>query len=106
MSLKADHAFENGDIRLGSQKLWDAAASLVEAIARQRGWSHETPSDLAAAADRLAGEYDYDPDLGAEFGAAADCLENVRNEFMKQRDIDYIRKAVPHFIDNVEKLQA
>ena len=67
---EAGRAFDAGDIRLGSQKLWDAASSLVTIIAKQRGWPHETPVDLVVAADRLAGEYDYEPDLGAEFGAA------------------------------------
>ena len=105
LAAEADRAFDAGDVPSGCQKLWDAAASLVTVISQQRGLPHQTPSDLAAAADNLAGEYDYEPDLGAEFGAAGECLENVGRPFMKQRDIDYVREAVPAFIDNLEKLQ-
>ena len=106
LAAEAGRAFDAGDVQPGCQKLWDAASSLVAVIAQQRGWPHETPSDLMVAADRLAGEYDYEPDLGAEFGAAEECLENVGRPFMKQRDIDYVRRAVPRFIDKLEKLQA
>ena len=102
---EADRAFDDGDIRLGSQKLWDAASSLVTIIAKQRGWPHETPDDLGEAAEGLSEEYDYEPDLSAEFGAARECLENVGRPFMKQRDIDYVRETVPAFIDDLEKLQ-
>ena len=103
---EADRAFDAGDVQSGCQKLWDAASSLVAIIAQQRGWPHETPSDLGEAAELLAGEYDYEPDLGAEFGAAEECLENIGHPFMKQRDIDYVRRAIPHFIDKLEKFQA
>ena len=87
---EADRAFDAGDVQLGCQKLWDAASSLVAIIAQQRGWPHETPSDLGEAADQLSAEYDYEPDLCASFGAAEECIENVTRPFMKQRDIDYV----------------
>ena len=103
---EADRAFDAGDVRLGSQKLWDAAASLVAIVAKQRGWSYETPSDLGDAAEDLGKERGYDPDLGAEFGAAEDCLENVCHDFMKPYEIDYSRVTVLRFIENLENLQA
>ena len=103
---EADRAFDTGDVRLGSQKLWNAAASLVSIIAKQRGWPHETSDDLGDFAEHLSEEFGYDPDLGAEFGAAEDCLENVWRDFMKPYEIDYSRETVLRFIENLEKLQA
>ena len=102
---EAGRAFDAGDVQSGCQKLWDAASTLVAIIAQQRGWPHETPSDLGDATDLLSAEYDYEPDLCASFGAAEECLENIGRPFMKQRDIDYVRKTVPAFIDDLEKLQ-
>ncbi len=101
---EADRAFDADDVRLGSQKLWDAAASLVAIVAKQRGWPHETPDDLGDFAEHLSEESGYDPDLGAEFGAAEDCLENARRDFMKSYEIDYSRETVQRFIENLQAL--
>ena len=108
LAAQADQAFDNGNITQGSQKLWDAAASLVTIIAQQRGWPHQTPSDLLQATNMLDNERgdDPDPDLCAEFGAALDCLENVSREFMKPYEVRYSRETVQSFIDSLERLQA
>ncbi len=101
---EADRAFDAGDVRLGSQKLWDAAASLVAIVAKQRGWPHETPSDLGDAAEYLGKERGYDPDLGGEFGAAEYLLDNARHNFMRPYELDDCRDAVQSFIENMQAL--
>jgi hypothetical protein len=99
---EADRAFAVGDARLGSQRLWDAAAALVAIIAKQRGWPHQTPDDLGDAAERLSEQCGYTPDLGAEFGAAEYLLENARHGFMRPYELDSCRESVQRFIRNLQ----
>ena len=101
---ESSRAFDAGDTCLGSQKLWDAASSVMAAAARQRGWPHETPDDLGEAAERLGQRLGYGPDPGAEFEAAEVFLENVQGNFMKPREIYYARKDVEIFIEHLQGL--
>ena len=106
---KADDAFDAGDISLGSQKLWDAASSLVTIIAKQRGWPHSTPNDLWEVTRRLndergVGDEDPAPGLWSEFGSAWDFQKNVGVEYLKPYEIEFSRGAVRDFIDNLERL--
>ena len=54
--LKARSCLDEGDLLQASEKGWETAAYLVEAIAEQRGWPHAWEGDLFVAVNRIAAE--------------------------------------------------
>ena len=45
---------ESGDLLQGSEKLWDAAAHAVKAVAKQRGWRHDSHALLFRSVRTIA----------------------------------------------------
>lgn len=57
----AGEQYEKGDLPQASEKAWGAVAHYVKSVAKQRGWSNRSHSDLSDIVVDLAQETD-DPD--------------------------------------------
>ena len=57
----AQEQYEKGDLPQASEKAWGAVAHYVKSVAKQRGWSNRSHSDLSDIVVDLAQETD-DPD--------------------------------------------
>ena len=53
---QAHACLANGDLRQASKRGWDAVERMVDAVAEERGWPHESPGDLYRVISRLANE--------------------------------------------------
>ena len=99
----SDHAFARGDVLQGAEKLWGAAAHAVMAVARERGWSHESHRSLKNAVLRLADEHD-DPLTSASFLAAEKFHRHFYHDSMEDWERDADRPLVHDFVERVSGL--
>lgn len=53
---KAHTCLAEGDLQRASKQGWNAVERMVEAVAEERGWRHESPGDLYRVISRLADE--------------------------------------------------
>ena len=53
---KAHTCLEDGDLQQASKQGWEAVERMVDAVAEERGWPHESPGDLYRVISRLADE--------------------------------------------------
>ena len=60
-----------GDLEQASEKGWGAAAQIIKAVAKQRGWPHNSHHALRRAVTSLI-EETGDSELGSLFGSAGD----------------------------------
>lgn len=98
--LEAYVEFADGDDHLKAcQKLWDAAAHAVTAVAQQRGWKHGDLESLYAAANRLSEELE-DPLLASEFSIADSFRTNADIDYMEDFQLKSSRPYVRHFIES------
>ena len=89
-----------------TREIWGEAEQAVKAVARRRGWPHETYDDLHEVVRRLAQER---PDLWMEliagFGGSCGLYHyNLIHPFMDMHEIKSCRPAVQEFIDLLETL--
>ena len=99
--LDAYAEFADGNDHLKAcNKLWQAAAQALTAVAQQRNWLHQTPESRHAIATRLANELN-DPLLSSCFPAIKSFRDNAELDFME----DFQRKsALPrarYFIERI-----
>lgn len=102
--LEAYVEFADGDDRLRAcEKLWQAAAHAITAVAQQRGWECGDLNALHAAADRLSEERE-DPLLASEFDIADFFRVNVDIDYMEDPQLRSNRPHVRHFVESVLSL--
>ena len=100
---QADHAFDTGDRRQGSEKIYGAATQAVIAAANQRGWQYRSHRATKNAIIRLADEYD-DPFLSAGFIAAEKFHKNFFHDEMEDYEIVADRPVVRRFVNHLVEL--
>ena len=87
----ADQHFEDEEPLLAYENLWNAAAHALTAVAETRGWPTGDPSDLKAAADRLANEAS-DHHLRHQFAVAQQFRAKFNYGFVERHQlVDYCR---------------
>ena len=94
----ADHQFDEGNDLKGSQKMWDAAAHAVIAVAQSRVWRHNKHRHLKIAVRRLARELG-DANLELGFAAAERLHANFYHGFMNENAIARDRRAAREFVE-------
>lgn len=102
--LAAYAEFADGDdCRPACEKLWQAAAHAIAAVAQQRGWPHGSPEARYAAVGRLAEELD-DEILLLQFDVADTFHVNAEYGFMEDFQMPGNRRDVHLFIERVLSL--
>ncbi len=100
---KADSLFACGDIKRGSDEIFQAAAHAVMAVAIQREWDiDETHCSINVNANRLAYELG-EPRLSEQFGLAQKIFSNFAHDevIMEDYEIERDRLAVHRFVNRV-----
>ena len=97
---KADTHFVDGDQLQASEKLWDAAAHAMMAVALDRGWPHTSHWDLKRAAERLAQEHN-DPQIADRFSVAKKYHFDFCYRFMEAEEWKTDRPKVREFVARV-----
>ena len=103
----SDQAFDAGDNKLGSLKLWEAAECALAIVADGRGWPCQTEDDhfdllelLMAETGR--GEDIYDGyDLISGYLVAGYVQNNAGYDFMEGYELEGSRHSVRHFINEL-----
>ena len=93
----SDREFAAGDTLQASEKLWDAAAHAIMAVAQRRGLEHGTHRALINAARQIVDEAD-DERLRSGILAARHFHSNFYNGTMEPEDIEYDRPLVHRFV--------
>ena len=96
--------FLDGDDHLKAcEKLWQAAAHAITAVAQQRGWECSNTHALHKAARRLADELDEEI-LFLQFDTADTFRINVEYDFLEDFQLKGNRKDVRLFVERVLSL--
>ena len=91
------------DLAQAGEKGWGAAASIVKAVAEERGWEHETHRVLYAAVGRLYRETE-DQDLRPWFASANELHINFYENWFNREDVEVRLREVEEFVTRVEVL--
>ncbi len=99
--LEAYVEFLDGDDHLKAcEKLWQAAAHAITAVAQQRGWEYGGLESLYAAAARLSEELEG-PLLASEFSITDSFRVNAEIGYMEDFQLKNSRPRVRHFVESV-----
>ena len=98
---EADRAFDRRNYEGFSQKIWDATAQAIRFIAAERGWPHETDTEIDAAGRRLAGEYADASSALSSFGTAQFCRTNGQGLVLQRYEIEQDRDIVYRFVERL-----
>ena len=81
----SDRAFESGDNKLGSLKLWEAAETALLIVAESRGFPCRTEDDHLDLLDHLQAETgkSEDPDIVSAYLVAGYYRDNAKYDFME-----------------------
>ena len=103
--LEARSCLDEGDLLQASEKGWETAAYLVEAIAEQRGWRHTSHGDLFKAVNRIVAELD-DEQLLDKFLTANSLHQNFYEGWMPEETVAGGLNAVEKFVRRLDDLIA
>lgn len=95
--LKARAYLDEGDLLQASEKGWEAAAYLLEAIAEQRGWPHAWQGDLFIVVDRITDELD-DTRVRRLFFSAGALQQNSYESWMPVGSVARSLNSVEQFV--------
>ena len=102
--LDAYAGFADGDdCRPACEKLWQAAAHAIAAVAQQRGWPCGSAEARYAAVSRLAEELD-EPLLSSCYSAVKMFRDNAEFEFMEDFQLQSSRPRARYFIERMLSL--
>ena len=102
--LDAYAEFADGDdCRPACEKLWQAAAHAIAAVAQQRGWPHGGAEARYAAVNRLAEELD-DELLSSCYSAVKMFRDNAEFGFMEDFQLQSSRARARYFIERMLSL--
>ena len=101
--IDADRAYDAGDMLKASEKLWDAAAHVVTAEMRRRGFESNGLHAMIVAMKTIADEHD-DPALIGMFISARLLQANSLYGFMEDYEFEFDRDIVRRFVDRMLEL--
>ncbi len=101
----AEREFALGNLEAGSERIGDAAASAVKAVAKRRGWPCEDGRGLREVAKRLDAELGEDS-MSIRLGltGALAGASRVRHGLMEPEDAWADMMSVRHFISRLQEL--
>ena len=85
------------------EKGWGAAASIIKAVAEQRGVYHRTHRSLSVIVESLERETG-DVNLGRLFDRASALHQNFYENLYDRRSVEIRLRAVQQFVERVEAL--
>ena len=100
----SDRAFDAGDNKLGSLKLWEAAECALSVAADERGWRCQTVEDHFYILQQLKAESRERDDidlLGSAYQTAGYFRNNADYDFMDDYVIRGGRPLVRQFVDEL-----
>lgn len=100
----SDHAFDAGDNKLGSLKLWEAAEGALSIVADGRGWPCQTVEDHFEILKQLNAESNKSNDvdlLGSTYQTAGYFRNNADYDFMEDYVVRRGRPLVRQFVDGL-----
>lgn len=100
---QAQEELAAGDLEQASEKLWGAAAQMVDAKAEQRGWRHDSHARLYAVVRQLADETG-DPQLSRLFQVAGSLHFNFYEGALPREYIEDTVLVVQELIEKLEGL--
>ena len=100
---EADEFLVKGEPIQASEKLWGAAAEIVEAVAAKRGIELRSHRDLWEFVDKLADEL-KDPDIVKLFSIANPLHQNFYEAWMPSGAVKRDAEAVRQLNEKLEKL--
>ena len=92
------------DLLQASKNGWDAASLMVEAVAEERGWSHEGQRQLWQVLERLVDETG-DKDIRREFGLADVLRVNFYDDFLPREFVEDFLDRIARLVEKLDKLQ-
>ena len=101
--IKAEEVLAQGDLLQASEKLWGAAAHMVQAVAEARGWAHSGHRELFQVVFRLVQETG-DQDLRSLFDVANSLHSNFYENWMPENWIEAGAREVGEFLEKLEGL--
>ena len=88
-----------------TREIWSEAEQAVKAVARRRGWPHETYDDLYEAVRRLDAENPHPlQSFLTSFQACHLFRDNVQYDFMDLAEIRDFQPMAKRFVQRLEKL--
>ncbi len=102
---KAYKYFEEGDLVQASEKGWGAAASMVKAVAEERGRPHRHHRLLYEIVEDLV-EETGDEELSVIFDQASRLHANYYENWMRRRAVRRSLAAIEQFRDKLDPLLA
>ena len=100
---QAEAHFQNGDMPKASKSAWDAVEFCLKAIAKQRGWDHESHLDLSRVVSRLAKESEYPRQIHMSFGSVDGLLYNAYEDWFTDDIVESGIQDAKGFVDVLEK---
>lgn len=100
----SDRAFEAGNNKLGSLKLWEAAECALSIVADGRGWPCQTVEDHFYILEQLKAENGKGDDidlLGSTYQTAGYFRNNADHDFMEDYVVKGGRPLVHQFVDGL-----
>ena len=100
----SDRAFDSGDNKLGSLKLWEAAECALSIAADERGWRCQTVEDHFYILKQLkseSGQMDDVDLLGSTYQTAGYFRNNADYDFMEDYVVRGGRPLVRQFVDGL-----
>ena len=91
------------DLAQAGEKGWGAAASIVKAVAEQRGIYHRTHRALSVIVESLERETG-DVNLGRLFDRASALHQNFYENLYDRRSVEIRLRAVQQFVEKTESL--
>ena len=96
----ADRAYDAGDMLKASEKLWDAAAHVVTAEMRRRGFETDGLHAMIAAVEEISEEVG-EPSIDIKFAVARALRANSLHGYMEDYEIERCRESVRRFVDRM-----
>ena len=100
---KAWEELAAGDLEQASEKAWGAAATMVKAVAEERGLTHNNHRALYGIVSRLLDETG-DSELGIFFRSASDLHTNFYENWIGRRYVADEIRDVERFLEKMEPL--
>lgn len=101
---QADDELSKGDLIQTSDKVWDAVARAVKAVAEQRNWRHNSHSLLFAVVAQLSDETGR-PDLRNMFRSAIAMHQNSYEDWMAESDVWAGLENAKVYLPDLEAMQ-
>ncbi|MYC32174.1 MAG: hypothetical protein F4X64_03235 [Chloroflexi bacterium] len=92
-----------GDLTGSSANMWQAAEIALTAVAKSRGWPHQTKDDLESALWTLNKEFG-ELYLSGSWAVADTLRDNIQDDFLERGEIRMARPLILNFVGELLEL--